>query len=56
MTDTVKELESKELAEVPYDAGDPKQVNEARKKAGRRKKLTLGYKMNQQSPQGLKRK
>lgn len=38
MTKTVETLEAEDLAEKPYDASDPKQVNEARKKGGRKKK------------------
>lgn len=38
MGDTIQQLEAEEALEVPFDASDPKQVNEARKKAGRGKK------------------
>lgn len=38
---TIRELEALELAETPYDASDPEQVNEARKKSGRRKSKRL---------------
>lgn len=37
MGDPIQELEAKEALEKPYDAGDPEQVNTARKKAGRKK-------------------
>lgn len=37
MADTIRELEAAANAEVPYDAGDEKAVNEARKKSGRKK-------------------
>lgn len=37
MADKIQELEAAELPERPFDASDPKQVNEARKKSGRKK-------------------
>lgn len=36
MGDTIRELEAEELAEKPYDASDPEQVNAARKRSGRK--------------------
>ncbi len=38
MVDTVRQLEAEEVVEKAYDASDPKQVNEARKKEGRLKR------------------
>lgn len=38
MANPIQTLQAQEEAEKPYDASDPKQVNEARKKAGRGKK------------------
>lgn len=37
MADIIRQLEAIDNAEIPYDAGDKEQVNEARKKAGRKK-------------------
>lgn len=42
MTDrTIREIEANDLAETPYDASDPEQVNKQRVKAGRRKTKRL---------------
>lgn len=41
MKDTIAEIEANEMAAKPYDASDPEQVNQARKKAGRRKSKRL---------------
>lgn len=38
MADIIQQLEAAEAIEKPFDASDPKQVNEARKRAGRGKK------------------
>lgn len=38
MADRVQQLEAAEVPEQPFDASDPEQVNEARKKSGRKKK------------------
>lgn len=50
MSDMIATLEAEASAEIPFDAGDSEQVNEARKKAGRRKtkerdtlKTLMGY-------------
>jgi hypothetical protein len=43
MGDTIKELEAAELLETPFDAADPEAVNDARKKAGRRKTKRLEF-------------
>jgi hypothetical protein len=37
MADNIQKLEAEELAEKPYDASNPEEVNMARKKAGRKK-------------------
>jgi len=37
------EAEAELVAEKPYDASDPEQVNQARKKAGRKKRGTLEF-------------
>ena len=37
------ETVAEELSQQPYDASDPQQVNEARKKAGRKRKSTLEF-------------
>lgn len=37
MADILRDLEGDELAQKPYDANDEAQVNEARKKSGKRK-------------------
>lgn len=41
MVDHIAENEAQEGAEKPYDASDPKSVNTARRKAGRRKASEL---------------
>lgn len=38
---TIAEIEANELAETPYDASDPEQVNKQRVKAGRKKTKRL---------------
>ena len=41
MADKIQQLEAEEQPEKPFDASDPKQVNEARIKAGRAKTKRL---------------
>lgn len=41
MADPIAENEALEVSEKPYDASDPKAVNNARKKAGRKKASEL---------------
>lgn len=41
MSDSIAENQANQEAEQPYDASDPKQVNKARQKAGRRKATEL---------------
>ncbi len=38
MNQSIEEMEAIEIAEEPYNANDPKQVNEQRRKVGRNKK------------------
>lgn len=38
---TIAQIEAEDMAEEPYNAAEPEQVNEARKKAGRRKSKRL---------------
>lgn len=50
---TVREIEAREMEEQPYNAGDPKQVNEARSRAKRRKIKQLAYEQKiMQDPEG----
>ena len=43
MVDEARIAEAELIAEKPYDASDPEQVNNARKKSGRRKKENLDF-------------
>lgn len=36
MSDTIRQIEANEAIETPYDASDPKQVNNARKKSSKK--------------------
>lgn len=43
MGDTIREIEAAEMETKPYNAADPEQVNDARKRSGRRKSKSLEF-------------